>query len=91
MVHQFLTRRFVVPIPELWMVGIAIVLGKGLTFILKTQRRRSGLLGLVGLSAVYGLLSLQMYVSAAVLVPWFLPSVAIWVYVLPVLRRRSHG
>ncbi|WP_448597809.1 CHASE2 domain-containing protein [Thermoleptolyngbya sp.] len=49
-----------------------------------------------GLSAAtlgYGLLSLQLYISAGVLLPWLLPSLTVWCYSLPKLRENTdkHG
>ncbi|MGH2414357.1 MAG: hypothetical protein ACRDEA_11855, partial [Microcystaceae cyanobacterium] len=93
MIHHLLAQRLVVPIPDLWTVGVAVLLGKGATLVLRKQYRgrQWRAIGLASATAVYGLVGLQVYLSAAVLLPWLLPSAAFWIYVLPTLRRKSHG
>jgi CHASE2 domain-containing sensor protein len=92
MIHHFLNRRLVVPIPDLWLIGVAALLGK---FTAKNwesaalRRRQEWAMILLGGTAVYGLVSLQVYISAAVLLPWVLPTVTLWTYVLPVLLKRK--
>lgn len=99
MVHHLLTQHLVVPIPDLWMVGIAVLLGKGAVLWFRhqqrqqpwsTQRHHHYVTGLAAATLLYGAAGLQLYLSAAVLLPWFLPSVAFWVYVLPGLRRKAN-
>ncbi len=93
MTHHFLTRHFVVPIPDLWMVLLAVLVGKALSLWLipamVQQPRRVMLLLLAGLVG-YGLVSLQLYVMAEILLPWLLPTVVIWPYVVLKLRRLNH-
>lgn len=93
MIHHLLTQRLVVPIPDLWMIGVAVLLGKGTTLVLikHHRQRQRWAIGLSLVTAVYSLAGLQIYISAAVLLPWFLPSAAFWVYVLPALRRKSYA
>jgi CHASE2 domain-containing sensor protein len=89
MVQNFLSQRLVVPVPDLWMVGVAALLGNA-TVLLGQNRglsRRQGYLLLVGATAAYGVASLQLYISAAILLPWLLPSLTYWVYVLPVVNQ----
>ena len=91
MFHHFLKQRLVVPIPDLWMIGVAALLGKGTALLLEQNQRRSrssGAMLLVSATAVYGVVSLQLYIGAAVLLPWFLPSLTLWSFVLPVLLRK---
>ncbi|NJR57029.1 MAG: CHASE2 domain-containing protein [Acaryochloris sp. CRU_2_0] len=88
MVHHLLSKRLVMPIPDLWMIGIAVLLGKGVTLGIRSGRSpRYVLVGLWGGTLVYGIVSLQVYVSSAVLLPWLLPSLAVWGYVFPALRE----
>ncbi len=92
MVHHLLTQRLVVPIPDLWIIGIAILLGKAM-YLWRQRKQHHRSLGLIAVSiitSVYGLVSLQLYISStAVLLPWFLPSVTLWIYVLPAVFRRK--
>jgi hypothetical protein len=90
MLHHLLSRHFVIAIPDLWMTGVAILIGKG-TVLLWGQfpgQRRWGLMGLMGGTIAYGWLSLQVFVSAALLLPWLLPSLVIWGYVFPTVRPK---
>lgn len=89
MVHHLLRQRFVIPIPDLWVMVVAIFLGKGTTLILYQHQRqqRRWLIGLGSATAVYGLVGLQIYISGAVLVPWVLPSTVFWIFVLSTIRR----
>lgn len=84
MVHHLLTQRLVVPIPDLWMIGVAALLGKGVKLVLMKHhlKRQRWTIGLSLATAAYGLAGLQVYISAGVLLPWLLPSAAFWVYVL---------
>jgi hypothetical protein len=95
MVHHQLTSRLVIPIPDLWLVGIATLLGKGIALWLnnpnrqpwtRSQRLRFAAIGGMAI-ALYGLIGLQLYISAAILLPWMLPSAIVWLYLLPALRR----
>ncbi|MBD2204535.1 CHASE2 domain-containing protein [Calothrix sp. FACHB-1219] len=97
MVHHFLTKRLVIPIPDIWMIGIAIILGKITVFIIKNQsrlslsRRRQIMAGSIGAVTLYGIGGLQLYISGAILLPWFLPSAVFLAYVLPATRRNNHA
>jgi CHASE2 domain len=89
MTHHYLNNRMVVPIPDLWAIVLAILLGK-LTLVYLSrkyisknpeQKRQLVILLSVG-STVYTVISLQLYVSsAAILLPWLLPT-TIWLYIL---------
>lgn len=95
MIHHFLMQRLVIPIPDAWLIGIAIVLGKGIVLFLERKRwsqiqRFQVTAGVLGATAVYGVVGLQLYISAAVLIPWFLPSAAFSAYIIPGLWRKKH-
>lgn len=93
MLHHFLNQRLVIPIPDLWAIGLVALLGKGTALALEQQRysqqRRQWYLMLIGATAAYGLISLQLYISAALLLPWLLPSMTFWTYALPHFLRRK--
>ncbi|MBD2771956.1 CHASE2 domain-containing protein [Iningainema tapete] len=93
MVHHLLNQRLVVPIPDLWMIVIAILLGKTMYLLRQTKKHHApGIILVAIITLLYGLISLQIYISStAVLLPWFLPSATLWIYVLPsVLRRKVN-
>lgn len=90
MIHHFLTQRLVIPVPDIWMVLIAAVVAKAGLLLLADRTLKSRWLLLLSVTAGYGLLCLQVYLSLAVLLPWLLPSVTVWAYCLPTLMRRDH-
>lgn len=97
MTHHFLTRHFVIPIPDVWVIGVAVIIGKITVLLLKRQqssvsstRRLQIRTAAIGATAVYGVVGLQLYISASVLLPWLLPSLVFLAYVLPVTRRERH-
>jgi hypothetical protein len=67
--HHWLNDRFVVPIPDPWMVGLAAALARVLQLNSVQIRRRWLLLG----NLAYGGLGLQLYITAGLLLPWLLP------------------
>ncbi len=93
-IHHLLRKRLVIPIPNLWAIALAGLLGKGVTVTLllekhHRQRQRLGL-SLTGATAIYGLVALQVYVTAAVLLPWLLPSTTFLVYVWFFSRNKYY-
>ncbi|GAB4194386.1 MAG: hypothetical protein Fur006_40070 [Coleofasciculaceae cyanobacterium] len=110
MIHHFLNQRLVVPIPDLWLIGLAAVLGKAAALALEQEKRErnqekgktmawllpSGqgkwMLWMASATAIYGLASLQLYISSAVLLPVLLPTATFWSYILLAhVERKSHG
>jgi CHASE2 domain-containing sensor protein len=94
MVHHLLNERLIVPIPDLWIVGIAILLGK-ILYLLQLQYpqpRWRWILLTSFITGSYGLASLQLYISSTgLLLPWILPSLTLWIYILPnILKRKSR-
>jgi hypothetical protein len=45
---------------------------------------------LVAATVGYGVLALQTYLAAAVLLPWLLPSLTLWLYSLPKLKESFY-
>ncbi len=91
MTHHYLTQRFVIPIPDFWLVLLAIPVGKGLSLLLTQSFRRRWFV-MTGVSTLgLGLLSLQGYVTAGVLIPWLLPSATVGTYLVLTLTRRNHA
>ncbi|NES91732.1 MAG: histidine kinase, partial [Okeania sp. SIO2B9] len=81
MIHHFLNQRLVIPIPDLWLIVVAIFLGKGTVLILENNsplRQQKNILFLLFLllllNIIYGLASLQIYITGAILLPFFFPS-----------------
>lgn len=90
--HHLLTQHKLLWIPDLWLIGVAIVMGKGMTLLLigKKHSQRQTLVWLSSSGTIaYSAIALQSYVSASVLLPWLLPSALFWLYILPTLRRTA--
>jgi hypothetical protein len=89
--HHFLHQRFVMPIPDFWMVLLAAAAGKLAAMGLqhRSPQRSTGVLLLTGGTLVYSLFSLQLYTSAlAILLPILFPIMMLWSYVLPALLKK---
>lgn len=90
MTHHYLNNRMVVPIPDLWMVGLAILLGKFISEYLGNKNLQTNpeqkhkLLILLSVAAtLYTFICLQLYISsAAIVLPWLLPNITFWFYTL---------
>ena len=85
MIQHLLTQRLVVPIPALWMIAVVALLGKGFTLLLPKQyyQRRQWAVSFTGVTVIFVLVGLQLYISAGILLPWLLTSATFLVYVWP--------
>ncbi|TVP59087.1 MAG: CHASE2 domain-containing protein [Nodularia sp. (in: Bacteria)] len=94
MAHHLRTRRLVVPIPDFWVIIMAILVGKSL-YLLPIKKQKSiwkWLVIVTVITGLYGLVSLQLYISLAILSPWLLPSTTVWFYfVLPHFQRNKNA
>ncbi|BAZ42616.1 putative Chase2 sensor protein [Calothrix sp. NIES-4101] len=94
MTHHYLNHRIVVPIPDVWMIALAILLGKIIAEYLSNHPEQKGKLVIllsVGSSA-YTLISLQLYISSvAILVPWLLPTITLWLYILHLILKSQSA
>ncbi len=93
MTHNFLTRRMVIPIPDIWIIGLAIILSKITNYLLKQKLKfsqKKAIPASIGAVIIYGVAGLQIYISAAILIPWFLPSAVFLAFTLPKNKRRYH-
>ena len=95
-VHHLLNRHLIIPIPDLWCVGLAMAIGKGLALVWERdfrlgrwsrRHRHRVILGLSFGSIVYGGVGLQSFISSAILLPWTFPIGVIWIYSMPAFRR----
>jgi hypothetical protein len=100
LIQHFLTKRLVVPIPDLWLLGVAAFLGKltvlsleagtkegkektnKLLFFFVPSDRSKWMIVMAGSTGVYGLFSLQLYVTGGVLLPLVIPAMTFWSYVM---------
>jgi hypothetical protein len=82
-IHHFIYHHFIIPLPDLWLVWLAGLVGKRLT----QERRRWKLPLWIGGSTLYGALSLQLYVSGSLLLPIVFPVAVVGFYLFPLGRR----
>ncbi|WP_159786962.1 CHASE2 domain-containing protein [Sodalinema gerasimenkoae] len=81
MTHHFLTSHLVIPIPDSWLLLVTVLGGKVvLVYGRDRWRGQSCYWGGVGAIALYGGVSLQVYSSAGLLLPWLFPALAIAFY-----------
>ncbi len=86
-IAQWLMGHWVISIPDFLLVIIAAFFGQAFSLSnLKIANYKGYTILIVG-TGVYGLLSLQLYISATVLVPWLLPSATLSLYLLPYGRK----
>ncbi|MGB3638534.1 MAG: CHASE2 domain-containing protein [Rivularia sp. (in: cyanobacteria)] len=87
MIHHFINGDLVIPIPDFGMILLVSILGKFVCIkISKNPESRQSLSkyfpGLILTYFLFSLIiSLQIYITVRVLIPWFLPSIALWNYI----------
>lgn len=91
-IHHFLNRHWVTPVPTFWLVGVGTIVGVGSALVLQRHQRlrQYRWQGLLGLSVGYGLIGVVVYGVALVVLPWLLPTAAVWVYHIPGLQRSNQ-
>ena len=92
MTHHYLKNRMVIPIPDLWMIGLMIILGK-ITSLYISNNPEQSRKKLILITITYGivsLISLQLYISsAAIILPWLLPTITFWFYVVHAVTEKK--
>lgn len=86
LLYQYLNSRMVIPIPDTWMILLAVTLGKAVCLLphQSSGNRRRYLLVLGGGSVFYALLSLELYASSmAIALPILSPLLAFWLAAAP--------
>ena len=84
--HHWMTRHFVIPIPDLWTVLMAGTIAKLLQIRGYGRSQRKWVW--ISFSTLgYGILGLQLYLSAKLLLPFFLPSITLILMVFPKFRK----
>ena len=85
MTHHWRSERFIIPIPQLWLILVALLIAKNikLNSANKVFATKWWLILLSGSMAVYGLVALQLYISWSILLPWLLPTVTLMILSKP--------
>ncbi|MGI0491654.1 CHASE2 domain-containing protein [Alkalinema pantanalense CENA528] len=95
MVHHLLQQRLVIPIPDFLMIALA---GLGGQLWIKVDRRRVQrnqyrtvkIRNFAIVAGIYGLVSLQTFITVSVLLPYFLPIATLGLYVIPALKKSTY-
>jgi hypothetical protein len=89
LLHNLLSEGLIVPIPDLWMIGILGIISKLLIFNLqqfpkeRSVSQRGWLVLLLGGPLFAYVLSLQIYVGLGIAIPVLFPAVTYFSYVIP--------
>jgi len=87
MIGQWSMGHWVSSIPDVYIVIIGAFFGQGISLSsFKISNYKGYILLIVGIG-IYGLLSLQLYISASILIPWLLPSITLILYPLPYWKK----
>ncbi len=98
LMQNLLHQRLILPVPDLWMLGIAALLGKGTFLWLKQDRTRLAQNATpkkplrsvywLGIPVLYAIVSFQTYTTFAILLPVFFPIAAYCLYIVPSSLKR---
>lgn len=93
MTHHFVRDHLITPIPDLWMVLLAALIGKVVVVQFAATPLRPVKFGsrLAGATVVYGVISLQLYTGGGVMLPWLLPSLTLWFYGAQLVRNHYRN
>jgi CHASE2 domain-containing sensor protein len=96
MVQHLLKQHLIIPIPDLWIIGIAALFAKGTQLFLvqfqdRKHRKTYLFISFIGGTLTYIFISLQMYISASIVLPIFLPTVLFWFYISPNLKKKNDA
>jgi CHASE2 domain len=89
LLYNLLHKGLIIPIPDLWMIGLVGIVSKLLTFWLQQRpQARSlnprGWLILLGLGPLVAyVIMLQTYIGLGVAIPWLLPTLTYYSYLFP--------
>jgi len=88
-VHHFLRDRYVIPIPDAWMMIAFLTSGVILVGFWQPRSRREVYIGLATSLSLYTLASIEIYISGGLILPVVFPAIVAIVYCLPKLSRSS--
>lgn len=84
MINQLIASHTIIAIHDIWLIGLASISGKiAQVFLLRVKklRRTQVKAYLPFVIIIVGVLNLQIYVTAKISIPWFLPSLVFLTYV----------
>ncbi|MEB3282501.1 MAG: CHASE2 domain-containing protein [Lyngbya sp.] len=89
--HHFLEKKSVIPVPDLWFLWLFALAAKSLKVAADQYELdpKKVVFFISGGTLVYGLVCLQVYVSASVLLPIVIPVSLVWIYFIPEVNPRK--
>ena len=81
MVHHFLDRHIVIPLPDILVILFTAIISQGIILNIRPSQRQKWILILLATNIAYVVISLQLYISIKLLVPFLFPSVLLWTYI----------
>lgn len=90
--HHFLHHHFIIPISDLWLLWLFVPIAKSISILLKKYyiSPKKLIMILTGGTLIYGIISLQLYVSALILLPIVIPIILIWFYLVLDLINNNY-
>jgi len=77
--HHLLTGHLIRSVPTWWMIVLSALAGKGSTLIINQKKYwQRWVLIYLGMTLLYGVVSLELYLIGGVLLPWLFPVLAFW-------------
>jgi hypothetical protein len=86
-IHHFLRDRYVIPVPDAWMMIVFLAGGAILVSFWQPRSHRQVYLVLTITLSLYTLASIEIYISGGLLLPIVFPAIAAIVYCLPKLTK----
>jgi hypothetical protein len=96
MIHHFISRDLVILIPDFAMILLVSVLGKIVCMKILTNRNYRQIISKYSTSLILTyflfsiIISLQIFVTVRLLIPWLLPSVTLWNYIRLELKEKYY-
>lgn len=90
---QWIRSHWISAIPDWWMMILGFVCGKWIWLQMRASSvytRRLRIRGVIGYT-LYSLMTLQLYVSPGILLPWFFPTIWFMIYVIPMPKRNNDA
>ncbi|MEC4894502.1 MAG: CHASE2 domain-containing protein [Oscillatoria sp. PMC 1051.18] len=97
-INSYITYHLVTPhqvtlIPNWYLIVIAAILGKWNNLLLQQlhpKNQKATIIKLTGLTILIGLVELQLYIYASILIPWLLPTFIYLYYLWLSIRRENN-
>ena len=89
MVHHFLNRQIVIPIPDILAMLLMAIVAQGIILNIRPSQQQKWIQILLAANIIYIIVSLQLYLSLKLLIPLTFPSVLLWTYISTSIGSKS--